>query len=56
MDDNGQLSLFRIDVGQSRAMCTTDRKWLVWPQALGITPTTNAHCTITTDRPMPTTL
>ena len=52
-DQQGHVTLFRIDVGHSRAMCTVDRDWLCWPQALRITPKTNEHHTLATDRPMP---
>jgi hypothetical protein len=52
-DQHNRLSIFRVDVGQSRAMCTIEKTWLCWPQALRIIPNTNQHSTLVTDRPMP---
>ena len=51
-DAQGRIALFRIDVGQSRAWRTTNKKWVCWPHALRITPATNHTATVTTDRPM----
>jgi hypothetical protein len=52
-DAEGRISLFRIDVGQSRAWRTVNNNWVCWPHALRIIPNTNHTATISTNCPIP---
>ena len=48
----GDAVVWRLDVGATRAWCTSSPDWEVWPQVLGIRPATGETQTLMASQPM----